>query len=54
MDAAADYLWQKSLYPQTVPATAETLDIEQAAAREILQSCLKPHVKQAGVAKCLL
>lgn len=49
MDAAPDYLWQKSLYPQTVPATAETLDIEQAAAREILQSSMKKHVKQACV-----
>ncbi len=48
-DAAADYLWQKNLYPLSVPATAETLDIEQAAAREILQVCLEPHLKQTGV-----
>ena len=49
VDAAADYLWQKSLNPQTVPATVETLDIEQAAAREIMQVCLRPHLDQAGI-----
>jgi hypothetical protein len=31
-----DYLWQKSLFPAGLPMDAETLDIEQAAARAIL------------------
>ncbi len=48
VDAATDYLWQKNLYPQSVPATAETLDIEQAAAREILQSGMQLLLNQAG------
>lgn len=33
----SDYLWQKSLYPSSIPATAEALAIEQAAVRRILQ-----------------
>jgi hypothetical protein len=32
-----DYLWHKSLYPSSVPLTAETLAIEQAAVRIALQ-----------------
>jgi len=31
-----DYLWQKSLFPSAIPMNAETLDIEQAVARAIL------------------
>jgi hypothetical protein len=39
------YLYQKSLYPSSVPATAEDLAIEQAAARQIITVAL------AGVSK---
>lgn len=49
VDACQDYLWQKSLYPQSIPATAEALDIEQACAREILQTCRTKHLAQAGL-----
>ena len=38
-----DYLWQKTLRPGTVPASQETLAIEQAAARQILISALQQH-----------
>jgi uncharacterized protein (TIGR01319 family) len=48
IEAAPDYLWQKSLHPQTIPATAETLDIEQAAAREILHESTLTHFEQTG------
>jgi hypothetical protein len=49
IDAAPDYHWQKQLYPQSVPATAETLDIEQAAAKEILRATMANHLTQAGL-----
>ncbi|MCC6148112.1 MAG: glutamate mutase L [Anaerolineaceae bacterium] len=32
-----DYLWQKSLYPASIPGSAETLAIEQAMAKVILR-----------------
>ena len=32
-----DYLWQKSLYPGSIPADSDSLAIEQAAAREIMR-----------------
>lgn len=32
-----EYLYQKSLYPSSLPATAEELDIEQAIARHLMQ-----------------
>jgi len=51
IQATSDYLWQKSLHPQTIPATTETLDIEQAAAREILQTSMLTHLEQAGLKK---
>jgi uncharacterized protein (TIGR01319 family) len=35
-DAVRDYIYLKSLYPATIPATAEDLAIEQALARHIL------------------
>jgi hypothetical protein len=38
-----DYLWQKTLYPDSIPASVETLAIEQAAAREILATALRQH-----------
>lgn len=34
---ARDYLWQKSLYPDSVPMTEETYAVEQAAIRVILK-----------------
>lgn len=45
-DVIRDYLWQKSLYPYSIPATAESLSIEQAAAREIILSALQVHRAQ--------
>lgn len=36
-DELRDYLYQKSLFPLTVPTTLETLAIEQAMARQILR-----------------
>jgi hypothetical protein len=36
-DELRDYLYQKSLYPQTIPITGEALAIEQAMARQILR-----------------
>jgi hypothetical protein len=35
-----DYMWHKSLYPASVPVTAETLAIEQAAVRIALQRAM--------------
>lgn len=42
-DLVRDYLWQKTLFPGSIPATPETLAIEQAAARQILQLALRTH-----------
>jgi len=39
-NAIRDYLWHKSLYPASIPVTAETLAIEQAAVRVALQQAL--------------
>jgi len=36
VESIRDYLFQKSIYPASLPATAEELAIEQAAARQIL------------------
>ncbi len=38
---ARDYLWQKSLYPGSIPVTAEALAIEQAAVRCVLQLAVR-------------
>jgi hypothetical protein len=38
-----DYLYQKTLNPAGIPATQETLAIEQAASREILMAALRNH-----------
>jgi len=40
-----DYLFQKSLYPNTVPATPEDLAIEEALARQILQLSISASMK---------
>ncbi len=45
-DVVRDYLWQKSLYPASIPATAESLSIEQAAAREIIHAVMQVHRAQ--------
>ena len=38
-----DYLYQKTLYPASIPATQETLYIEQAITREIMMAALRNH-----------
>ncbi|TLM99710.1 hypothetical protein FDZ74_17630, partial [bacterium] len=38
-DELRDYLYQKSLFPQTTPTTGEALAIESAMARQILRLC---------------
>jgi hypothetical protein len=45
-DQVRDILYQKVLFPGSIPATAETLAIETAAARQILQSTLRSHLKR--------
>jgi len=40
-DMVRDYLFNKTLYPNTIPMTVETLAIEQALARRILQLCTR-------------
>ncbi len=35
-ETVRDYLYQKSIYPQTIPATAQELAIEQAIVRQVL------------------
>jgi hypothetical protein len=40
-----DYLFQKSIYPTSLPATAEDMFIEQAAARQILSVALNSLAK---------
>jgi hypothetical protein len=41
LDVVKDYLWQKSLFPDSVPMTHEALLIEQALARLILQIAMR-------------
>ena len=40
-DAVRDYLYQKSIYPASLPATPEDLSIEQAVARQSLHVALE-------------
>jgi hypothetical protein len=54
-DTVRDYLYQKSIYPGSLPATAEDLSIEQALARQALNIALKSlskdfprHVRRAS------
>lgn len=42
-DLVRDYLYQKTLFPGSVPATVDTLAIEQAVTRQILALALKTH-----------
>jgi hypothetical protein len=37
-DDAIDYIWNKSVFPQTVPANRDDLEVEYALAREILRT----------------
>jgi hypothetical protein len=38
LSVVRDYLWHKSLFPNSIPNSNETLALEQAAARQILRS----------------
>lgn len=40
-DVVRDYIWQKSLFPASLPLTGETLAIEQAVARQLLRIALQ-------------
>lgn len=40
-----DYLWQKSLFPATIPVTATTLAIEQGLVREILRYAAQAYLE---------
>lgn len=42
-DVVRDYLRQKTLFPGAIPATVETLAIEQAMARQILYLAMRTH-----------
>lgn len=42
-DVVRDYLRQKTLFPGAIPATVETLAIEQAMARQILHLAIRTH-----------
>jgi len=44
-EVVRDYLYQKGLYPGTVPATAEDLAIEQALTRQVLNLSLRAVMK---------
>jgi hypothetical protein len=39
-DAVREYLWQKTLFPASVPATQDALAIEQALARQVLRRAM--------------
>ncbi len=39
-DAVREYIWQKTLYPASVPATQDALAIEQALARQTLRRAM--------------
>lgn len=36
-DTILDYVWNKSLFPQTIPTTPEELELEYAVAREVIR-----------------
>ncbi|HTX78495.1 MAG TPA: glutamate mutase L, partial [Longilinea sp.] len=46
-DVVRDYLWQKSLYPASIPMTDETLAIEQSAARQMLYTSISSLVQHS-------
>jgi uncharacterized protein (TIGR01319 family) len=46
IDAARDYLWQKTLYPSSLPMTDETFAIEQAALRLALRLAARDFVSR--------
>lgn len=41
-----DYLWNKTLYPSSLPLTDETLAIEQAAARQVMQLVMRQFLER--------
>jgi hypothetical protein len=43
-----DYLYSKSIYPATLPATIEDLEIEQALARQMLRSVIRNMAAESG------
>jgi len=43
-----DYLYLKSLYPATLPATVEDLEIEQALARQMLRLAIRNMAAESG------
>ncbi len=43
-EVVRDYLYQKALVPSILPATPETLAIEQAVSREIIAAALRNHL----------
>jgi hypothetical protein len=61
-DEIQDYIYHKSLYPQTIPVTEEELQIEQALARAVLRCSLVraaknwqwPHVTQVPPCQMML
>lgn len=40
-DLITDYVWNKSLFPQSIPSTIEEIELEYALAREILRHALQ-------------
>jgi hypothetical protein len=46
-DRLREYLVNKSLYPSSLPATQEEMAIEQALARQMMQSAIKSTIKEA-------
>lgn len=47
--AASDMLWQKTVFPASVPMTREALDVEQAATRVLLQTLMKDLEKRGAL-----
>jgi hypothetical protein len=41
-----DYLWNKTLYPTSLPLTDETLAIEQATARQVMQLVMRQFLER--------
>ncbi|HZU87346.1 MAG TPA: glutamate mutase L, partial [Anaerolineaceae bacterium] len=41
LDVVRDYLWQKALYPASIPVSIEALAIEQSLARQVIRAALQ-------------
>jgi hypothetical protein len=48
-NSAIDTLWQKTVFPASVPMTREALDVEQSATRVLLQMLMKDLEKRGAV-----